>query len=158
MKIGVISDTHSLPIPRKLWDVLSQVDLIVHAGDVCDIETLKKLKAIKEVKVVQGNMCDPQLKKKLPLKEYFECEGIRIGVHHGHIGGKDALSNAAEQFKGQPLDIIIYGHSHHAFNQEINHILFFNPGSPNDVVKAKFFSYGVIEIHNGKFQANIIKL
>lgn len=158
MKIAVISDTHSLPIPQKLWEALSQVDLIVHAGDVCDMDTLKELKQIKEVKAVQGNMCDPQLKKKLPLKELFECEGVRIGVYHGHGGPKDAQGNAADQFKGQDVNIIIYGHSHHAFNKEIDQVLFFNPGSPNDVVKARFFSYGMIEIHDGKFQASIIKL
>ena len=103
-------------------------------------------------------MCDAQLKKKLPLKEYFECEGLNIGVHHGHVGIKDAMGNAQEQFKDQPTDIIIFGHSHHAFNQLIAKTLFFNPGSPNDVVKAKFFSYGLIEIQNKKFKANIIKL
>lgn len=158
MKIGVISDTHSLPLPHRLLEVLATVDLIIHAGDVCDLQTLKQLQEIKEVKAVQGNMCDPQVKKKLPLKEFFECEGIRIGIYHGHGGSKDAMGNASDQFKGQPVNIIIFGHSHHAFNQKIEGVLYFNPGSPNDVVKARFFSYGLIEIHQGKFQASIIKL
>lgn len=159
MKIAVISDTHSLLLPQKLLEVLNSVDLIIHAGDVCDLETLKTLQKIKEVKAVHGNMCDAQLKKKLPLKEYLEYEGVRIGVTHGHVGDtRDAMTNAAQQFKDEKVNIIIFGHSHHAFNKKIDNILFFNPGSPNDVVKARFFSYGLIEIHNGKFQASIIKL
>lgn len=158
MKIGVISDTHSLALPQKLLDALTAVDLIIHAGDVCDLETLKQLQAIKQVKAVQGNMCDPQVKKKLPLKELFECGGVRIGIYHGHGSAMDALTNATEQFKGQEVDIIVFGHSHHAFNKKIGSTIFFNPGSPNDVIKARYFSYGLIEIQNGKFQASIIKL
>jgi putative phosphoesterase len=158
MKIGVISDTHSLPIPKKLLEALSKVDLIIHAGDVTDSDTLKSLRKIKELRAVQGNMCDSVLKNKLPLKEYFECEGVQIGVYHGHGVHKDALINAKEQFKGVPVDIVIFGHSHHAFNKTIDDVLYFNPGSPNDVVKATYFSWGLIEIQNGHINAEIIKL
>ena len=158
MKIAVISDTHSLPLPQKLMSALGSVDLIIHAGDVCDLDTLKTLQKIKQVKAVQGNMCDPQVKKKLPLKEYFECEGVKIGVYHGHGPSRDALINAQEQFKDVPVDMVIFGHSHHAFKGDINGVLFFNPGSPNDVVKARFFSYGLIKIDHGKIQAEIIKI
>ena len=158
MKIAVISDTHSLPLPQKLLTALSGVDLIIHAGDVCDVDTLKMLQKIKPVKAVQGNMCDTVLKKKLPLKEYFEMEGVKIGIYHGHGSSRDALANAQGQFKDIPVDIIIFGHSHHAFKEKIDGVLFFNPGSPNDVIKARFFSYGLIEIHDGKIQAEIVKL
>ena len=159
MKIAVISDTHSLPLPKKLLNELSKFDLIIHAGDICDEDTLKSLRKITEVKAVQGNMCDGKLKRSLPLKEYFECEGVQIGVYHGHAGvSRDALTNAQAQFQDEPVDIIIFGHSHHAFNKTIDGILFFNPGSPNDVIKARFFSYGTIKIHNGKIKAEIIKL
>jgi putative phosphoesterase len=158
MKIAVISDTHSLPLPATLLAALKEVDLIIHAGDVCDLATLKLLKKIKEVKAVQGNMCDVDVKKKLPLTECFECEGVRIGVFHGHLPGKDALTNAKAQFKDVPVDIVIYGHSHLALNQTIDGTVFFNPGSPNDTVRAKFFSYGLLEIHGGKLKADIIKL
>jgi putative phosphoesterase len=158
MKIGVISDTHCLPIPKKLLEELATVDLIIHAGDICDEETLKSLNKIQKTRAVQGNMCDSSLKRKLPLKDYFECEGIKIGVTHGHMGIKDPMTNAREQFKDAFVNIVIFGHSHHAFNQTIDGILFFNPGSPNDVIKARFFSYGMIEIQDGKIKAQIIKL
>ena len=158
MKIAVVADTHSLPLPAKLLEALAKVDLIIHAGDVCDLDTLKTLQKIKPLKAVQGNMCDARVKKQLPLKEYFECEGVRIGVYHGHGAAKDALTNTKEQFKDVPVDIIIFGHSHQALNQTIDGVIYFNPGSPNDVVKAKFFSYGLIEIHKGKVQTHIIKL
>jgi len=36
--------------------------------------------------------------------------------------------------------------------------LYFNPGSPNDTVKAKIFSYGLITIEAGKIKAEIVKI
>ena len=47
MKIAVLSDTHALPIPKKLLEELSKVDLIIHAGDLTDEDTLKSLRKIK---------------------------------------------------------------------------------------------------------------
>ena len=158
MKIAVISDTHSLPLPKKLLDFLPKVDLIIHAGDICDLDTLKTLQKIKKVVAVQGNMCDAELKQKLPLKEYVEHEEVKIGICHGHGRTLDAFENAKASFMNEEVDIIIFGHSHHALSKAVDGIHFFNPGSPNDVVKARFFSYGFIEIHNGQFQAEIIKL
>ncbi len=46
MIIGVLSDTHSLNIPAPLIERFKSVDLIIHAGDICDIHTLKLLKKI----------------------------------------------------------------------------------------------------------------
>jgi predicted phosphodiesterase len=53
---------------------------------------------------------------------------------------------------------VIFGHSHHALNETIGTTLYFNPGSPNDVVRAKFFSYGLILIEAGKIKAEIVKI
>ena len=54
MKIGVVSDTH-LPnagkdFPEELIKELKKVDLIIHAGDHCELKFLNKLKSIAEVK------------------------------------------------------------------------------------------------------------
>ena len=46
MTIGVLSDTHSLNIPAQLLERFKSVDLIIHAGDLCDVRTLKLLKKI----------------------------------------------------------------------------------------------------------------
>ncbi len=158
MKIGILSDTHSLLIPQKLLNDFKAVDLIIHAGDVCDTSTLDVLRTIAPVKAVQGNMDDPALKKKLPLKEFLIIEGVKIGVYHGHGPTRDALSNALAHFKNETPDIIIFGHSHQPLKQIVGKTLMFNPGSPNDVVRAPYFSYGVLEISKGKWKANIVKI
>ena len=88
MIIGVLSDTHSLNIPPQLIERFKSVDLIIHAGDICDLPTLKLLKKIAPTKAVQGNMDEMAVKKELPLKEIIVCDNLKIGVTHGHMGEK----------------------------------------------------------------------
>ena len=160
MIIGIISDTHSLPIPVKVIEHFKTVDLIIHAGDICDAQTIKLLKGLGPAfKAVQGNMDEPALKKALPTKEIIDCQGTNVGVTHGHIGGAlNALSNAYTFFQGDKVDIVVFGHSHEAIKEKIGKTLYLNPGSPNDTVRAKFFSYGIIEINQSKIKADIIKI
>jgi len=158
MILGVLSDTHSLLLPKKLLEGLKGVDLIIHAGDLCDAGIIKTLKTIAPVKAVQGNMDEESLKKKLPLKEMFEAEGVKVGVYHGHGGGRNALANVQEQFKDDDVDLVIFGHSHQPFNEKIGKTVYFNPGSPNDAVRAPYFSYGRIELAAGRIKPSIIKI
>ena len=103
-------------------------------------------------------MDDQALKKKLPLRELLLLDGVTIGVCHGHLGGRDALTNAKLQFINDPVRVVIFGHSHQALNEIIDGVLYFNPGSPNDVIKARYFSCGMLTISNNKVSAEIIKL
>ena len=159
MIIGVLSDTHSLVIPDALIERFKSVDLIIHAGDLCDIRTLKLLRKIAPTKAVRGNMDEPAVKKELPLKEIIVCGNLKIGVTHGHSGDtREALKNAQALFKDDKMDVVIFGHAHRAFNEQIGTTLYFNPGSPNDVTKAEFLSYGLISIEAGKIKAEIVRI
>ena len=159
MIIGVISDTHSLNIPLVVLERFKTVDLIIHAGDICDLGTIKLLKKLAPIKAVQGNMDESAVKKVLPLIEIILCGGLKIGVTHGHIGEtREALKNAMSAFKDDKMDVVIYGHSHQTYNERVGNTLYFNPGSPNDVIKAKFFSYGLISIEAGRIKAEIVKI
>ncbi len=158
MNIAVLSDTHSLALPQKLLNDLKDFALIIHAGDICDAGTLDVLRTLAPVKAVQGNMDDPALRKKLPLKELLVIDGVKVGVTHGHGPTRDALSNALAQFKDEDCDVIIFGHSHQPLKQMAGRTLMFNPGSPNDTVRAPYCSYGVLKISNGKVKADIVKI
>lgn len=144
-----------------MLEAFKSVDMIIHCGDLCDLDVLKQIQAIsKTIKVVavQGNMDDPATRKKLPLKEKIEVDGIKIGIYHGHGITRDAKANAEAQFAHEPVDIICFGHSHKPFNEKKGSITFFNPGSPNDAVRAPYFSFGLIETNAGNFKTAIIKL
>ena len=159
MIIGILSDTQSLNLPAAMTEHFKSVDLIIHAGDICDLQTLKQLKVLAPVKAVQGNMDDAAVKKILPVKDIIECASFKIGLTHGHQGlGREALKNAMFSFKDDKIDVLIFGHSHQAINERVGDILYFNPGSPNDVVRAKFFSYGLISIEAGQIKAEILKI
>ena len=162
MKIGVISDTHlsdkTQELPEKILEDFKSVDMIIHAGDLIDLEVLEKLKAIcKNVKAVWGNMDPYEVKKKLPEKEFLKIGNYKIGVMHGYGHPDKLVGLLTSVFKDDNVDLIIFGHAHYSMNEKVGRILFFNPGSPTDKMFAPYNSYGIIEI-NDKIEARIIIL
>lgn len=56
MKIGVVSDTHSLLIPPEVINALNKTDLIIHAGDFCTIQDVDTFRELKDFKGVYGKI------------------------------------------------------------------------------------------------------
>ena len=151
MRIAVLADTHASRLEhlhRKTIDALSTADLIIHAGDFTDLQLLKELRQLREVKAVHGNMDSKQLKSVLPVKEIVEIENKRIGITHGSGGPWGIEERVRKVFESDRIDIIIYGHSHRSRNKVINDILFFNPGKAAD-------SFGILTI-DGEAKGEII--
>lgn len=158
MKIGVVSDTHSHLIPKKLLNDFKSVDLIIHAGDFCTTDDLNVFKKIKEVRAVFGNMDGLEIRQILPEKVIFQVDGVKIGLCHGY-GSPDKVPKVVKsEFKNDKVHVVIFGHSHFPYNETINGVLYFNPGSPNDVVRAPYCSYGMLNINHGQVTAKIIKV
>jgi putative phosphoesterase len=140
MKIGVISDTHATSlaeVPDRILRTLAGVDLIIHTGDFVARDVLDGLKQMGKVKAVQGNMDSDELKQLLPQKETLEIEGKRVGIIHGWGSPYGIDDRVGGMFDN--VDIIVYGHSHHAQNEVKNGILFFNPGRAKN-------SFGILTI------------
>jgi putative phosphoesterase len=151
MRIAVLADTHVNKLeylPKKIIDALSTVDLIIHAGDFTDVQLLKELTHLKDVKAVHGNMDSGELKAVLPVKEIVETENKRIGITHGSGAPWGIEERVRKMFESDRIDIIIYGHSHRPQNKVINDILFFNPGKAAD-------SFGILTI-DGEAEGEII--
>ena len=158
MKIAVMSDTHSRELPRQLLDEISHVDLIVHVGDFCLLRDYLDLKKLKDVKAVCGNMDDVDLCRELPAQTTFTCGKKTIGLFHGEGQGNAVLPKVQAKFKGKKVDAVVFGHSHYPFNEEINGILYFNPGSPTDKAFAPYCSYGILEIDDSGIKGRIVKV
>jgi hypothetical protein len=158
MKIGVVSDTHSHLIPKKLLEDFKTVDLIIHAGDFCTKDDLNIFKKIKKVRAVFGNMDGLEIRQILPEKDIFQVDGVTIGLFHGHGSPDKVPKIVRSEFKGNKVHVVIFGHSHCPFNETIDGVLYFNPGSPNDVVRAPYRSYGMLDINHGQVTARIIKV
>ena len=158
MRIGVVSDTHSREIPAEMLEDFKETELIIHAGDFCTPKDLETFRRIKEVRAVYGNMDGADLRRVLPRREVLALEGVTVGVFHGEGPRERILETVQKEFRDQKVDAVVFGHSHQPFNKEINGVLYFNPGSPNDGITAPYLSYGVLEIKSGKIKGKIIKL
>lgn len=157
MTIGVISDTHSRPIPKEVLEAFRDVDLIIHSGDFCSLKDVKALSQMKTLKAVWGNMDGPEIRKLFPEKQIVEWNNFNIGIYHGMGARKQVLDFVKEKFADDKVDAVIFGHSHEAVNTIIDGVLYFNPGSPNDELAANR-SYGILSIKNKKLVGTIIKV
>lgn len=158
MKIIVLADTHSRPLPGQLIADMERADMIVHAGDFCEADVYFRLKKIKGIRAVYGNMDSVELRGILPQRDVFEYGGVKFGLAHGEGSYDMIIPRLEESFKGQGLQVVVFGHSHVPFNAQVGGILFFNPGSPTDTVRSPYLSYGVIEASEGKAKARIVKI
>jgi len=147
MKIGVIADTHLTKISKQLEEYtikhFKDVDMILHAGDVVELNVLN-IFTDKEIKLVAGNMDSWEIKKSAPIKQVILLEGHRVGLIHGWgspIGIEDRIIKEFDQ-----IDILVYGHTHNASSFTKDGILFFNPGSPTDKRFTTKNTIGILEI------------
>jgi len=162
MKIGIIADTHipekTKTIPAKVLKAFKEVDMIIHAGDLVNLDVLKQLKdTCPQVKAVYGNMDSWEVKNILAEKEIIRINNFKIGIIHGQGSPDQLIEYTSRVFQADNPDVIIFGHSHSALNLRKGNILYFNPGSPTDKIFALYNSYGIITIGD-KIDGKIIKI
>ena len=132
--------------------------MILHAGDLVELSIMDALKTVcSDVRAVWGNMDPPNVRKKLPQKQIIAVGKYSIGLTHGDGSPAFLINTINDIFKGDKVDMIVFGHSHSPINEKRGQILYFNPGSLTDTVFSSFNSYGVIEI-NDEIKSRIIKL
>ncbi len=119
MKIGVISDTHGL-LRDEVIENLQGCDYIIHAGDIGSEEILDKLQEIAKTFAVRGNNDKEGYAMKLPDFKEIEMDEALIYVTH------DKADIPKEQ---REIDLIIYGHSHKYSEDNIDGVIYLNPGS-----------------------------
>ena len=158
MKIGVLSDTHiphrAKKIPGKIIELFSDVDLILHAGDLVDRTVIEELEIIAKVEAVKGNM--DEASSPYPIKKVLNVEKVKIGLIHGYgspFGIRDRIRKEFDE-----LDIIVYGHSHKPYNKIEQGVLFFNPGTPTDKIFALYNSVGILDINGNNVKGQIIEV
>lgn len=130
IKIGVLSDTHlSRPTDDfkvTIAKVFSDVDMIIHAGDMTGL-LVHEFLSNWDLQAVSGNMDDHDLSAILPEKRIETVAGRRIGVMHGK-GPPFYIERIVEQ-EFVDVDIIIFGHSHIPLYKKRGDVYLINPGS-----------------------------
>lgn len=148
MRIGVISDTHNL-LREEVIENLKGCNMIIHAGDICDKEILKKLNKIAETVAVKGNNDSGIFGESLPRFEVIYVEEKMIYIVHDR---KDLPSNL------EGMDLIIYGHSHKYSYESREGTIYLNPGSCGKRRFSLPLSMVILEIDNGKIEVNRIDI
>ena len=73
--VGVISDTHvptrARHLPRRVFQVFEEVELILHAGDLVELSVVRELEKLAPVLAVHGNMDGPEVRAELPRRTSF---------------------------------------------------------------------------------------
>ncbi len=128
MLVGVISDTHSYMDARALR-LLQGVEHILHAGDIGDDGVIKELASIAPVTAVRGNVDREGPTSLYPAEATLELAGCRIFLTHEVKPPKREADIALERYRQSGVDVVVYGHSHIAYQQLWGDILFFNPGA-----------------------------
>ncbi len=139
MKIGLIADTHMPGAIDALWphasEVFTDVDLILHAGDLHTLDIVDHLSEMAPTYVSRGNGDVGIIDDRLQDTWLIEAAGIKIGMIH-HFPSPIRKSpevldrHLNKHFQAARPDVLIYGHTHLEDVRTINETLFVNPGSP----------------------------
>jgi hypothetical protein len=142
VKVGLVSDTHGF-FDARLENLLTGVELILHAGDVGDQEVLEALERIAPVRAVRGNVDPAHLN--LPQIVTWKLGQIQFEVLHQLPATQTELEkwadhkgenrpgplgrNAFLQSFGPGTRVVVFGHSHQPCLLALDGKLFVNPGS-----------------------------
>lgn len=146
-KVGIISDTHGLLRPEVI-ELLKDCDCILHAGDVDRPEILNQLRYLGNLYAVRGNN-DGDWARNLSVTLRFKIEGIEFFMTHNKKDVAWELGNA---------QIVIFGHSHHFFEEQIDGRLWLNPGSCGRSRFGGEVTMAVMTIDDGKYSVEKISL
>jgi hypothetical protein len=153
MHIALISDTHMPKGGRRLPDEcvarLEAADLIIHAGDLVELEILEAIQSYAPVVAVHGNVDSPEARAQLPETARIETGGATIAVLHdtGPARGRGRRMRA----RFPDADAVVFGHSHIPIHEQApDGFQLFNPGSPTERRRSPRHTMGIATIQNGK--------
>lgn len=147
MRLGIISDTHGLLRP-EVFEAFQQVDHILHAGDIGNLEIVTDLEAVAALTAVYGNVDGPELRARLPQVVELDLDGFAIAVTHGDQFGHPTPAKLHAAFPR--AEIIVYGHTHKPLLELVERtVTVMNPGGagrPRFDLKP---SVGIMELEPG---------
>jgi hypothetical protein len=148
--IAVLSDTHGKP-HQNLYPTLEKFhpSLILHAGDIGDLDLIAELETVAPTVYVRGNTdtAGPtwpdsvSLCIKLGAARQIDLLLVHFAVVRLRLNGE-----VISLLKQNPAQIVVYGHSHIPFLGKQQNIVLFNPGSAGPARMGLPTTMGFIEI------------
>ncbi len=125
-RIGVISDTHDYLDPR-VSELFSGVDHILHGGDIGRPKIIHDLEEIAPVTAVLGNNDIGLETLGFRETETLEMAGKKFLVHH-IVTPQLPTASLRERIAKERPDVVVFGHSHIRYCENLRGIMFLNPG------------------------------
>lgn len=126
----MLSDTHG-HMDETILKYAAQADEVWHAGDIGNLSVTDRLKALKPVRGVYGNIDDHVIQKEFPENNRFMCEGVDVWITH--IGGypNRYKVRVRDEIRSNPPRLFICGHSHilKVMHDKKLGLLHMNPGA-----------------------------
>lgn len=128
--ILLISDTHS-HLDEAVIKHIEEADEIWHAGDIGNIELTDRIKKIKPLRAVYGNIDDAILRKEFPKNLIFNCEEVKVFMTHICGQPTNYLKEVKDILLEEKPKLFICGHSHilKVMYQQQYDVLHMNPGA-----------------------------
>ena len=129
-KILLLSDTHGY-MDEDILKYVKQSDEVWHAGDIGDLSVTDKIKSLKPLKAVYGNIDDVKARAEFPEHNRFLCENVDVWITH--IGGypNRYSPRVKPNILTNPPKLFICGHSHilKVMPDKTLNLLHMNPGA-----------------------------
>lgn len=153
MRIVVMSDCHGRTLPVEQAIERSNPDVFIYCGDGTEkVEDISFIYSNIKFYFVKGN-CDFA---DYPIEQEIKLSGKTVFFTHGHkYSVKSGYNRIIEEGKRRQADIVLFGHTHDAYNKYIDGMYLVNPGSAGMSFHP---TYAFIEIVGGSIVTNIVEL
>ena len=147
IRVAIMADTHGVLRP-EVERILETCDVIVHAGDFDNQMLYHKLNVDQPLYAVRGNN-DRGWSGGLGQVNRFEIGGVKFIMAHERVDIPSVLKD---------IQVVIFGHSHMYYQQEISGRLWLNPGSCGYKRFPLPLSMAVMTIEDGTYEVETVWL
>ncbi len=153
-RVAIVADTHSKPHP-KIGAHLAErkPHLILHGGDIGDLEVLRQLEAYAPTIAVRGNI-DANTPD-VPEAVTIDCRRgpdlmLRIFLTHIAVYGPKLRADVRKRAQAAKAGLVICGHSHVPFLARDGALAVFNPGSIGPRRFQLPITFGMLSLDEGR--------
>ncbi|BBG01688.1 hypothetical protein C8E95_0045 [Pseudonocardia autotrophica] len=137
-----------------MWAAVDAADVVVHAGDWCEVDLLDRLdERASRLVACWGNNDGAELRARLPETARVTVGGVRLAVTHetGTRQGRERRALAAHP----GTDLLVFGHSHipwdtSASRPDGTELRLLNPGSPTDRRRMPTHTWMTLTLDDGR--------